>query len=120
MQALKGEDITVFGDGSQTRSFCYVDDLVGGLIKLMNSPDDFTGLVNLGNPVEFSILELAQKVIELSGSKSKIVYKPLPQDDTVRRCPDITVAEKKLGWQPKMSLEVGLRKTVEYFQFFAK
>ncbi len=120
MQALKGEDITVFGDGSQTRSFCYVDDLVDGLIKLMNTPDDFSGPVNLGNPVEFSILELAQKVVELTGSKSRIVYKPLPQDDPVRRCPDITLAEKELRWQPKMGLEVGLRKTVEYFQFFAK
>jgi len=84
----------------------------------MKSPDDFTGPVNLGNPVEFSILELAEKVIELTGSKSRIIYKPLPQDDPVRRCPDITLAEKELGWQPKMSLEVGLEKTVEYFQDF--
>ena len=116
MQALQGEDITVFGDGSQTRSFCYVDDLVDGLVKLMGSPDDFIGPVNLGNPIEFSILELAQKVIELTSSKSKIIYKPLPQDDPVRRCPDITLAERKLGWQPKMSLEVGLKKTIEYFR----
>ena len=127
MQALRGEDITVFGDGSQTRSFCYVDDLIDGLIKLMNSSDDFTGPVNLGNPVEFSILELAEKVIELVNSthktqhsKSKIVYKPLPQDDPVRRKPDISLAKEKLNWQPKVNLEEGLTKTIEYFRNLTK
>jgi UDP-glucuronate decarboxylase len=116
MQALKGEDITVYGNGSQTRSFCYVDDLIDGLIKLMNSPDDFTGPVNLGNPVEFSILELAQKVIELTGSKSKIVFKPLPADDPMQRQPDISLAEQVLKWETKTPLEEGLKKTVDYFR----
>ncbi len=116
MQALKGEDITVYGNGSQTRSFCYVDDLIDGLIKLMNSPDDFTGPVNLGNPVEFSILELAQKVIELTGSKSKIVFKSLPADDPMQRQPDISLAEQVLNWETKIPLEEGLKKTVDYFR----
>ncbi len=127
MQALKGEDITVFGDGNQTRSFCYVDDLIDGLIKLMNSPDDFTGPVNLGNPVEFSILELAEKVIELVNSthktqhsKSKIVYKPLPQDDPVRRKPDISLAMDRLNWNPETGLEEGLKETIEYFRILTK
>lgn len=125
VQALKGEDITVFGDGSQTRSFCYVDDMIDGLIKLMNSPDDFTGPVNLGNPVEFTILELAQKVIELTDSRSKIVFKPLPADDPKQRQPDITLAKEKLNWQPTVPLEeglkkTGLKKTIEYFDGLLK
>ncbi len=116
IQALKGEDITVYGDGSQTRSFCYVGDMIEGLIKLMNTPDDFTGPVNLGNPSEISILELAEKVLRITGSKSKIAFKPLPQDDPVRRCPDITLAEERLRWQPRVSLDEGLEKTAGYFK----
>lgn len=116
VQALRGEDITVYGDGSQTRSFCYVDDLVDGLIRLMNSPDDFTGPVNLGNPSEFSILELADKVIELTGSSSKITFKALPQDDPLQRRPDISLASSVLQWKPVVSLEEGLKRTVEYFR----
>lgn len=116
IQALKGEDITVYGDGSQTRSFCYVDDLIEAMIRLMNSPDDFTGPVNLGNPSEFTILELARKIIELTGTKSKIIFKPLPPDDPVQRQPDITLARKVLNWEPKVSLEEGLKKTIEYFR----
>jgi UDP-glucuronate decarboxylase len=116
IQALSGEDITVYGDGTQTRSFCYIDDMVDGLIKLMNTPDDLTGPVNLGNPSEISILELVEKVLKITKSRSKIVYKPLPQDDPVRRCPDITLAKKRLGWQPKTNLEEGLKKTVGYFK----
>ncbi|MEW6107726.1 MAG: UDP-glucuronic acid decarboxylase family protein [Nitrospirota bacterium] len=123
MQALKGEDITVYGDGKQTRSFCYVDDLIDGLVRLMNSPDDFTGPANLGNPVEFTILELAEKVIESANSssdtqhsKSKIIFQPLPSDDPRQRQPDITLAEKALDWKPKMSFEHGLQKTIEYFR----
>jgi UDP-glucuronate decarboxylase len=116
LQALKGEDITVFGDGAQTRSFCYVDDIVDGLIRLMNSPDGFTGPVNLGNPVEFSILELAQQVIELTGSKSKIVFHPLPSDDPRQRQPDISLAAEKLQWQPTINLKTGLKKTIKYFE----
>lgn len=115
MQALKGEQITVFGEGSQTRSFCYVDDMIDGLIRLMNSPDDFTGPVNLGNPREFSILQLARLVIKLTGSKSKIVYKPLPQDDPRQRKADITLAKARLNWQVTIPLEKGLRKTIRYF-----
>jgi len=118
MQALQGEDITVFGNGSQTRSFCYVDDLVDGLIKLMNSQDTFTGPVNLGNPAEFSILELAQKVIELTGSKSKIVFKSLPDDDPKQRQPDITLAKDILNWEPTVFLNEGLIKTIDYFKTF--
>ncbi|ACI20835.1 UDP-glucuronic acid decarboxylase family protein [Thermodesulfovibrio yellowstonii] len=116
IQALKGEDITIYGDGSQTRSFCYIDDMIEGLIKLMNSENDFTGPVNLGNPFEISILELAKKIIELTGSKSKIVFKPLPDDDPKRRQPDITLAKQKLNWQPFTLLEEGLLKTIEYFR----
>jgi len=118
MQALQGEDITVFGNGSQTRSFCYVDDLVDGLIRLMNSMDTFTGPVNLGNPAEFSILELAQKVIELTGSKSKIVFKSLPDDDPKQRQPDIALAKKMLDWEPTVSLQDGLLQTIDYFKTF--
>jgi UDP-glucuronate decarboxylase len=116
VQSLKGQDITVFGDGSQTRSFCYVDDLINGLTGLMDSPDDFTGPVNLGNPVEFSVLELAQKVIELTGTKSKIILKPLPDDDPKQRQPDITFARKALGWEPAVRLEEGLKITIGYFE----
>jgi UDP-glucuronate decarboxylase len=116
VQALKGKDITVYGDGSQTRSFCYVDDMIDGLIRLMNSPDDFTGPVNLGNPVEFTILLLAKKVIELTNSKSKIIFKELPSDDPKQRQPDITLVRKKLNWQPTIHLEDGLKKTIDYFK----
>lgn len=115
VQALKNEPITVYGDGSQTRSFCYVDDMVEGMIKMMETKD-FTGPVNLGNPVEFTILELAEKVIELTDSKSKIVFRPLPDDDPKQRKPDITLAKERLNWQPKVSLEEGLIKTIEYFK----
>jgi len=116
MQALRGEPITVYGDGRQTRSFCYVDDMIEGFVRFMNTPDDFTGPVNLGNPGEFSILELAEKVIKLTGSKSRVVHKPLPQDDPVQRQPDITLAKKKLKWKPKVGLEDGLKETVRYFK----
>ena len=116
VQALRGQDITIYGDGSQTRSFCYVDDLIDGLMRLMNTADDFTGPVNIGNPGEFTMLELAQKVIELTGSGSQIVYRPLPQDDPVRRCPDITLAKQQLGWGPTIPLEQGLAKTIDYFR----
>jgi len=116
VQALKGEPLTVYGDGSQTRSFCYVDDLVDGLVRLMASPDDFTGPVNMGNPVEFTIFELAQKVVELTGSKSRIERKPLPSDDPRQRQPDIALAQEKLGWTPKTALAEGLPKTIDYFR----
>lgn len=115
VQALKGKDITVFGDGTQTRSFCYVDDLIDALIKLMDSPDDFTGPVNLGNPAETSILELCRKVIDLTGSKSKIAFESLPEDDPQQRQPDISLAKKVLKWQPKVGLQEGLTATIEYF-----
>ncbi|PNX50668.1 MAG: NAD-dependent dehydratase [Thermoplasmata archaeon M9B2D] len=116
VQALKGEDITMYGDGTQTRSFCYVDDLIEGMIRLMNSRDGFTGPVNIGNPGEFTMLELAEKIIELTGSKSKITFQPLPQDDPLQRQPDITLAKKELGWEPTIKLEAGLAKTIEYFK----
>ncbi len=116
IQALAGRDITVYGDGTQTRSFCYVDDMTDGLVKMMSSPDDFTGPVNIGNPNEYSILELAQKILEKTGSRSKIVYKPLPQDDPLKRRPDITLAKKRLGWEPASDLTEGLNRTIEYFQ----
>ena len=115
MQALRNEDITVYGDGNQTRSFCYVDDLVDGLIRLMGTPDDVTGPVNLGNPVEFTIRELAELVIGLTGSSSKIVYRPLPEDDPKQRCPDISLAKRLLAWEPRVQLRDGLMKTIEYF-----
>ncbi len=120
MQALRGEDLTVYGDGSQTRSFCYVDDLVMGLMKLMNSPDDFTGPVNLGNPAEFSILELAEKIIQLTGSKSRICFKELPADDPKQRQPDISLAKEKLNWEPSVRMEDGLKKTINYFENLLK
>lgn len=116
MQALNKEDITVYGDGSQTRSFCYIDDIIDGLIKLMDSADDFTGPVNLGNPKEFSILELAEMVIKLTNSKSKIVFKPLPSDDPMQRQPDIALAKEKLNWEPSVPLEAGLKNTIKYFK----
>jgi len=116
MQALKGEDITIYGDGSQSRSFQYVDDLVEGAIRMMNSPKDFIGPVNIGNPNEFTILELAKKVIELTQSKSKIIHEPLPMDDPMQRQPDISLAKEKLNnWEPKIQLEEGLIKTIQYF-----
>jgi UDP-glucuronate decarboxylase len=115
-QALAGEDITIFGDGEQTRSFCYRDDLIDGIIRMMNGPDDFIGPVNLGNPSEFTIRELAELVIELTGSKSKLVKQPLPEDDPTRRQPDITLARGKLGWEPKIALRDGLKKTIKWFQ----
>jgi UDP-glucuronate decarboxylase len=115
IQALKGEPITIYGEGSQTRSFCYVDDLIEGFIRLMNTPDDFTGPVNLGNPGEFTIMELATKVIELTGSKSTLIHKPLPIDDPRQRRPDISLAKEKLGWEPKIPLQEGLVKAIAYF-----
>ncbi len=116
VQALKGDNITVYGDGSQTRSFCYVDDLIDGMIRLMNSKDDFHGPVNIGNPNEFTIKELAEKVIELTNSNSNIIYQPLPADDPMQRQPDISLAKKELGWEPKVKLEEGLQHTINYFK----
>jgi UDP-glucuronate decarboxylase len=115
VQALKGEDLTVYGDGTQTRSFCYVSDLIEALARMMNS-GEFAGPVNIGNPAEFTVLELAEKVLALTGSKSRIALKPLPSDDPVKRCPDISLAKSKLGWEPKVGLEEGLGKTIEYFR----
>jgi len=116
VQALRGDDITLYGDGSQTRSFCYVDDLVEAFVRIMATDDDFVGPVNIGNPGEFTILELAEKVIDFIGSKSRIVNKPLPMDDPTRRRPDITLAREKLGWEPKIELTAGLRRTINYFE----
>ncbi|GHV08703.1 NAD-dependent dehydratase [Campylobacterota bacterium] len=116
VQALGGQPITIYGQGSQTRSFCFVSDLIEGFVRMMNSSADFTGPVNLGNPDEFTILQLAQKVIELTKSSSKIVYQPLPQDDPLQRKPVIDLAREKLGWQPTIKLEDGLIKTIEYFR----
>lgn len=115
VQAIENEDITLFGHGNQTRSFCYVDDLIDGLVKLMNNPEDFTGPVNLGNPNEFTILELAEKVIELTGSRSRLVHKALPVDDPQRRRPNIELAKKRLGWEPRVELDEGLERTIAYF-----
>ncbi len=115
-QALTGKDITIYGDGSQTRSFCYRDDLLEGMIRMMNGPDDFIGPVNLGNPGEFTMLELATLVLELTGSKSKLVHLPLPADDPTQRKPDITLARERLGWQPQVSLREGLVPTIEWFR----
>lgn len=116
VQALKGKDITIYGDGKQTRSFCYVDDLIDGMYRLMNSRDAFTGPVNIGNPGEFTMLELAEKIIDLTGSKSKLVFQPLPQDDPLQRKPIIDMAKNELGWEPKVPLEEGLKKTIAYFE----
>jgi len=115
-QALLGQDITIYGEGSQTRSFCYVDDLIEGLVRLMNSADAVIGPINIGNPGEFTILELAEKVLAMTGSKSKIVRKPLPSDDPKQRKPDIGQAKEHLGWSPKVQLEEGLTRTIDYFE----
>ena len=116
MQALQDKPITIYGNGSQTRSFCYVDDLIEAFFRLMDSPDDFTGPINIGNPVEFRIMELAEKVIKLTNSKSKLVYEKLPDDDPIQRQPDINLAKEKLGWEPKIHLEEGLVMTIHYFE----
>ena len=116
VQALTHQDITVYGDGSQTRSFCYVDDMIDGIIRMMATPDDFLGPVNLGNPREFTILELAERLIRMTGSRAKIIFKPLPQDDPAQRKPDIRLAWETLGWQPKIPLEEGIEKTIAYFR----
>ena len=116
MQALAGEDITIYGDGSQTRSFCYVDDLIDGMVQMMSSRSDFIGPVNIGNPGEFTIKELAEKIIALTGSSSSLIYHPLPADDPLQRKPDITLAKNELGWQPTMMLDEGLSSTIAYFK----
>jgi UDP-glucuronate decarboxylase len=115
VQALKGEDITVYGDGSQTRSFCFVSDLIEGFVRLMDA-EGFAGPVNLGNPAEITVLELANKIKRMTGSSSRIEFRPLPEDDPIRRRPDITLAKRALGWKPKVDLETGLRETIEYFR----
>jgi UDP-glucuronate decarboxylase len=115
LQALRGEDITIYGDGQQTRAFCYVDDLIGGMIAMMNADDDVTGPINLGNPHEISMQTLAQQIIALTGARSRIVNRPLPEDDPTQRCPDITRARQVLGWEPCVPLEEGLRRTIAYF-----
>jgi UDP-glucuronate decarboxylase len=115
VQALKGENITIFGDGMQTRAFCYVDDLIDGFVRMMATPDDITGPINLGNPVEMPMVELAQRVVKLVGAKSKLVFRPLPVDDPMQRCPDITRAKAVLGWEPRVQLDEGLNKTIAYF-----
>jgi UDP-glucuronate decarboxylase len=120
VQALKGEDITLYGDGSQTRSFCYVDDLIEACVRLMATPDDLLGPMNLGNPNEFTIRQLAEKVIELTGTRSQLVYKALPADDPKQRQPDITLARQKLDWQPTIQLEEGLKNTIAYFEEFLR
>jgi UDP-glucuronate decarboxylase len=116
VQALTHQDLTVYGDGSQTRSFCYVDDMIDGIIRMMDTPDDFLGPVNLGNPSEFTILELAERLIRMTGSCAKIIFRPLPQDDPVQRKPDIRLARETLGWQPKIPPEEGIEKTIAYFR----
>jgi UDP-glucuronate decarboxylase len=115
VQALRGEDLTVYGEGSQTRSFCFVSDLIDALVRMMNAAD-FSGPLNIGNPGEFTVLELAERILQLTGSRSKIVFRPLPSDDPARRCPDISLAKSKLGWQPRVDLEEGLRMTIAYFR----
>jgi UDP-glucuronate decarboxylase len=115
VQALQNQPITLYGDGSQTRAFCYVDDMIEGIIRMMDAPDDITGPMNLGNPVETSVAEQAKQVVELTGSRSKIVHRPLPVDDPVQRCPDIAQAKALLDWQPQMPLRPGLEKTIAYF-----
>jgi UDP-glucuronate decarboxylase len=116
VQALQGQDITIYGDGNQTRSFCYVDDLVEAMLRTMDTPADFTGPVNIGNPGEFTMIELAEMVLRLTGSKSKLVRQPLPQDDPRQRQPDISLAKSTFGWEPKVSLEDGLKETIAYFK----
>ena len=121
VQALKGEDITIYGDGTQTRSFCYVDDLIDGLLRLMDhAPDDFTGPVNIGNPDEIPIRQLAEKILDKVGGKGKLVFAPLPVDDPMQRCPDITLAREKLKWEPKVALDQGLTKTIAFFDELLK
>ncbi|MBM3599659.1 MAG: SDR family oxidoreductase [Alphaproteobacteria bacterium] len=116
IQALRGEDITIYGDGSQTRAFCYVDDLIEAFIRMMATPDTVTGPINVGNPVEVPVVELAERILKMTGSKSKLVRRPLPQDDPTQRCPDITLARKALDWEPKVPLDEGLARTISYFR----
>jgi UDP-glucuronate decarboxylase len=116
VQALKGNDITIYGDGSQTRSFCFVDDLIEAMIRMMNTSDNFIGPMNAGNPNEFTIRELAENIISLTKSKSKIIFMPLPEDDPTQRQPDISIAKKELNWEPKINIEEGLKKTIDYFK----
>ena len=116
VQALKGQEITIYGDGQQTRSFCYVDDLIDAMVKMMNTEEGFTGPINIGNPGEFTMLQLAETVLKLSGSKSKIIHQPLPSDDPKQRQPNIDLAKARLGWQPKVNLEDGLKETIAYFK----
>jgi UDP-glucuronate decarboxylase len=118
VQALRNQPITLYGDGTQTRSFCYVDDLVEGFVRLMDSPDDFTGPVNLGNPGEFTMIELAEAIRDITGSRSPLVHLPLPQDDPRQRQPDISLAKSVLGWEPKVPLRDGLKPTIAYFEAF--
>jgi UDP-glucuronate decarboxylase len=118
IQALRGDPITIYGDGQQTRSFCYVDDLIEGFISMMNANDDVSGPINMGNPQESSIKELAERIIKLTASKSELIKKDLPQDDPLQRQPDITLAKRHLGWQPAIDLETGLTKTIDYFRAF--
>jgi UDP-glucuronate decarboxylase len=116
VQALQGEDITLYGDGSQTRAFCYVDDLIEGLVRMMASPREITGPLNIGNPHEIPIRELAERVLALTGSRSRLIHRPLPEDDPIQRCPDITKARTLLGWEPRVPLEEGLSRTIAYFR----
>jgi UDP-glucuronate decarboxylase len=120
IQALTGEPITIYGEGNQTRSFCYVDDLIEGFIRLMGRSDSVTGPMNLGNPEEFTIRELAEQVIEITGAKSEMVFRPLPQDDPMQRCPDISFAKAELGWEPTIRLREGLTRTIDYFDRLLK
>ena len=115
VQALRGDEITIYGEGNQTRSFCFIDDLIDGFIYLMNAPDDVTGPINLGNPQEFTIKQLAELVIQITGSKSRLIFEDLPEDDPLQRCPDISLAKQKLDWYPSIDLEVGIEKTINYF-----
>lgn len=115
VQALRGDEITIYGKGNQTRSFCFIDDLIDGFIYLMNAPDDVTGPINLGNPQEFTIKQLAELVIQITGSKSRLIFEDLPEDDPLQRCPDISLAKQKLDWYPSIDLEVGIEKTINYF-----
>jgi UDP-glucuronate decarboxylase len=116
VQALRGQDITIYGDGQQTRSFCYVDDLLEAMTRMMDTEAGFTGPINIGNPGEFTMLELAEKVLQLVGGRSQLVFQPLPSDDPRQRQPDITLAREKLGWEPKVALEDGLKETIAYFR----
>jgi UDP-glucuronate decarboxylase len=120
VQALKNEPISIYGDGEQTRSFCYVSDLIGGLVRMMDTTDDFTGPVNMGNPAELTIRQLAEKVIDMTGSRSQLIFHPLPSDDPRQRCPDISLARHELGWEPIIRLEEGLVNTIRYFDNFLK